>query len=105
MQKAVIVRALMEGESGICWSREVDAPSGSGALKQLLADGWRITQSCPMPSELDCCCLVVLEKPDETHPPLDVPLSRLNSLLDPSAGPAYSAPTPADLPTALLTPR
>lgn len=85
MQKAIVIRASLSDDAGQSWSVEVD-PLGRSVpnpLRSLLADGWRVVQTCPMPSELDSCCLVILEKPD----PIvaeggDHPLAEWNSSSD-----------------------
>lgn len=79
MQKAVIVRAVTEGAAGFGWSFEVDAQDSNAEspLKHLLEDGWKVIHTCPMPSELDSSCLVVLEK-DGPSGPEDVGLAELH---------------------------
>jgi hypothetical protein len=66
VQKAVIVRTVMESADAESWSHEVDATSDSPVqpLRHYLANGWKVAHTCPMPSELDSCCLVILESPD-----------------------------------------
>ena len=65
VQKALVVRTALEDAVGVSWSFEVDRTDGSSThpLRDLLADGWRVVRTCPMPSELDSCCLVILEHP------------------------------------------
>ncbi|QDU59868.1 hypothetical protein Pan216_07010 [Planctomycetes bacterium Pan216] len=81
MQKAVIVRNLLSDSVGQGWSYEVDAAdeTATNPLRELLEKGWRVVKTCPMPSELDSCCLVVLEDP-ETNKNGDLPLSAMNAL-------------------------
>ena len=67
MQKAFVIRTALEHASGASFSHEVDvAPDAERAsLSKYLADGWRVVHSCPMPSDLESCCLLVLESPAE----------------------------------------
>lgn len=86
MQKAVVVRAALGDDAGQSWSIEVD-PSGpelAHPLRRLLAEGWRVAHTCAMPCELDSCCLVILEKPDEPATGMvnDAPLSAWNQHSD-----------------------
>jgi hypothetical protein len=85
VQKAIVIRASLTDDAGQSWSVEVD-PMGRSApnpLRALLADGWRVVQTCPMPSELDSCCLVILEKPDRIETEIsDQPLADWNSSSD-----------------------
>lgn len=81
MQKAIVVRTAVGEDLGQSWSIEVDpiGRSMENPLRSLLADGWRVAHTCPMPSELDSCCLVVLEKPDALDTAIDdQPLGDLN---------------------------
>lgn len=89
MQKAVVVRNAVDDPKGFSYSYEVDAPaSGSDRpLGRLLGDGWRVVHTCPMPSELDSCCLVVVEKSPEPKGDVklaqaDVPLEALHHRRD-----------------------
>jgi hypothetical protein len=68
VQKVVVVRGSLDGAGGWARSYEVDAPSGRGEapLRDLLAKGWRVSRACPMPSELEACCLLVLDEPSDT---------------------------------------
>ncbi|MFO0947070.1 MAG: hypothetical protein U1D30_14195 [Planctomycetota bacterium] len=81
MQKAIVVRTAIGEELGQSWSIEVDpiGRSMESPLRSLLADGWRVIHTCAMPSEIDSCCLVVLEKNDAVDTSIDdQPLSQLN---------------------------
>lgn len=65
MQKVIIVRTGIEGGREGAYSHEVD-PLGSAPphpLRRLLAAGWEIVHVCPMNSEIDSACLVVLDRP------------------------------------------
>ena len=68
MQKAVIVRNVVDENAGQSWSYEVDPTEQTAAapLRDLLARGWQVIHACPMPSELDSCCLVILQQPGST---------------------------------------
>jgi hypothetical protein len=68
VQRAVIVRNIVEDPAGQGVSYEVDASQSPlrAPLRTLLAEGWRVVHTCPLPSELDCCCLVIVEKRDES---------------------------------------
>ena len=81
MQKAVIVRAGLDESVAQGWSHEVDAPDGERGqqLKDLLADGWKVVQSCAMQNDIDSCCLLVLESSEASASRgADSPLSDLN---------------------------
>lgn len=88
MQKAIIVRNALDDSSGQSWSYEVDPDSEPMAnpLRDLLARGWKVSHTCPMPSELDSCCLVILEAPAGTrhveNVRQDVPLSEVGQASD-----------------------
>lgn len=83
MQRALIIRSVFDRTDGHAVSREVDAPEGEGeTLRQLLADGWRVVHACSMTSELDSCCLVVVEKADPDHDPS---LTELGAAAEPTS--------------------
>ena len=68
MQKAVVVRFDADEMVRTVSSYEVDSEDAprSAPLRELLAAGWRVVHSCPMPGELESCCLLILE--DRTPP-------------------------------------
>lgn len=71
VQKAVIVRTALQAADAESWSHEVDATSSSPIqpLRHYLSHGWKVVHTCPMPSELDSCCLVILDSPDTPQLP------------------------------------
>jgi hypothetical protein len=90
MQKALVVRAQPVEASGRAWSQEVDQAGGQDAsVRDLLASGWQVAHTCPMPGEIDGCCLVVLERP-QGGLKRDVPLAAINEPVYASA-PASSS--------------
>lgn len=82
MQKAIIIRNALTDGIGQSWSYEVDGGQHTtdNPLRELLMRGWRVVQTCPLQSELDSCCLVIVEDSkakQETHHG-DVPLTEMN---------------------------
>jgi hypothetical protein len=65
LQRAVIVRTVLDDPVGLSWSFEVDVADDSREhrLRDLLAEGWRVVHSCPLPSGAEPCCLLILERP------------------------------------------
>lgn len=82
MQKAIIIRNALTDGIGQSWSYEVDASQNStdNPLRELLMRGWRVVQTCPLQSELDSCCLVIVEdsKPKQESYQGDVPLTEMS---------------------------